>query len=572
MTLLSWAESAFIIDLKSELYNLTSGWRKSPDGADNNILKFDPLDRSGTTARYNPLLEIRVGTEHEHADIENVAMLLADPDGTAGRGNHKHWVDTATNLLITLLYHLLYIAKYGPVRSNQKGDFILENGQYVRGEPFEPTLEKLRYLLADPGGRDFKTLLREIMVYPHAPSLGEGWQKSCGGMTQTHPIAASGAQEAYQRPDNEAGSVLSTAANTIARFADPSVAANTSNATFRLNDLANSEKPTSLYVCIPPSELNRLVPLVRLLVTQIVTILASKLRFVDGRSERNNRHKLLLMLDEFPALGNMEIFETALAYIAGYGIRAFIVVQDLAQLQKRYGEKESILSNTHIQAAFAPGKIETARILSDTLGTTTVITESKSRSVSRGIATYTTNQQEQRRALLTPDEVMALKGPLKDGDDSIVEPGDMIIKVSGFPPIRGRQVFYFLDPEFSFRSRMRPVTNSDTLYAAKKGRNPAGAVAHVKSGVGTGEVQQREAITIQNGGEGELFIAVDAASQSDYDDAALLPDNEDEQGGAGRGQIEEPKTLIEYLGDVDELDEEWLAIERMSGLQGAKIE
>jgi hypothetical protein len=300
------------------------------------------------------------------------------------------------------------------------------------------------------------------------PDYSRGWIDSDGNPSLTHPIAASNANEARQRPDNEAGSVLSTAANTLKLFADPIIAANTSNATFRLTDLTMRENsPASLYICIPPAQLNRLVPLVRIIVTQIVTILASELEYEGGKAKSKNKNRLLLMLDEFPTLGNMEIFETALAFVAGYGIKAYVIVQDLTQLYKRYTDKESIVSNTHVQVAYAPNKIETAKALSEILGNTTVITEVKSKSIQKGVTTYSITEQEKQRPLLTPNEVMGLKGPLKNKEGLIEEPGDMIIKVSGFNPILGRQILYFKDPEFSRRSKLPMIEKSDVLLNAE---------------------------------------------------------------------------------------------------------
>src|SRR3546814_16469423 len=66
--------------------------------------------------------------------------------------------------------------------------------------------------------------------------------------------------------------------------------------------------------------------------------------------------------------------------MAGYGLKAFIIVQDLTQLQKAYGKEESITSNCHIRIAFAPNKIETARMLSDMSGKTTLIQRKRSQS------------------------------------------------------------------------------------------------------------------------------------------------------------------------------------------------
>jgi type IV secretion system protein VirD4 len=57
--------------------------------------------------------------------------------------------------------------------------------------------------------------------------------------------------------------------------------------------------------------------------------------------------------------------------MAGYGIRAFLIAQSLNQIEKAYGEHNSILDNCHVRVAFATNDDRTAKRLSDALGTTT---------------------------------------------------------------------------------------------------------------------------------------------------------------------------------------------------------
>ena len=64
-----------------------------------------------------------------------------------------------------------------------------------------------------------------------------------------------------------------------------------------------------------------------------------------------------MLLDEFPSLGKLEILQEVLAFIAGYGIKCYLICQDINQLKSRetgYGHDESITSNCHVQSAF-PG-------------------------------------------------------------------------------------------------------------------------------------------------------------------------------------------------------------------------
>lgn len=173
------------------------------------------------------------------------------------------------------------------------------------------------------------------------------------------------------------------------------------------------------------------------------------------------------MLDEFPSFGRLEVFQEALAFIAGYGIKAYLIMQDISQLRAAYGHDESILSNCHIRVAYAPNKPETARWLSEMVGTTTVSVMDTSTSGHRfGAVLQNVNQSIHSiaRSLLTPDECMTLPGPTrKDGSDQIVNAGDMLIFTAGFSPIYGRQILYFHDHVFKQRAKIPAPIATDRI-------------------------------------------------------------------------------------------------------------
>src|SRR3546814_1297665 len=89
-----------------------------------------------------------------------------------------------------------------------------------------------------------------------------------------------------------------------------------------------------------------LKPLIRLVLNQIGRRLTEHLHAENGANAAP-KHKLLMMLDEFPALGRLDFFETSLAFLAGYGVRAFLIAQSLNQIEKAYGEHNAILDNCH---------------------------------------------------------------------------------------------------------------------------------------------------------------------------------------------------------------------------------
>jgi type IV secretion system protein VirD4 len=210
------------------------------------------------------------------------------------------------------------------------------------------------------------------------------------------------------------------------------------------------------------------------MVNMIVRLLADKLEFENGRAVAHYKHQLLMMLDEFPGLGKLQIFQEALAYLAGYGIKCYLICQDIAQLRSRetgYGRDESITSNCHVQNAYPPNRIETAEHLSRLTGQTTVVKEHITTSglrTSALLGRVSRSIQEVQRPLLTPDECMRMPGPVKDGNGDIDKAGDMVVYVAGYPAIYGKQPLYFQDRIFQARAAIPAPMNSDKLVNVRE--------------------------------------------------------------------------------------------------------
>jgi type IV secretion system protein VirD4 len=283
-----------------------------------------------------------------------------------------------------------------------------------------------------------------------------------------HPVVAQEAQAILNKPDEEAGSVLSTVISNLGLFRDPVVARNTSKSSFKIRHLMNHDDPVSCYLVINPNDQLRLMPLTRLVLTQIVFTLAARMEFADGRSSEAYKHRLLLLLDEFPSLGKMDLFERALGFIGGYGLKAYIMVQGLPQLFKSYGKDESIRVGCHIQVAFAPNDLETCEYLSKSTGQATILKENYSESFQEGklfgSKSRQTSLQEVQRPLMTPDECRRLPGLRKNSSGDVVDAGNMLIFPAGFSAIYGNQVLYFQDSEMDRRSKIPPPEKSDNLF------------------------------------------------------------------------------------------------------------
>lgn len=439
-TLLSWEHSVVALDVKGENWALSSGWRQQ---AGHKVLRWDPTDAiEGRSARYNPLQEIRIGTLYETGDVMNVATLLVDPDG---KGVEGHWEQTSRSLLIGAITHVAYKA---------------------RNEGRVGTLAEVLRELTNLGHED---MANEWKQYEHWRD-GDVFYDSSGNVREDpcHPVVEQVANEMLNRAEEEASSVLSTAVAKLGLYTDPVVKRNTAYSDFRIRDIVDGDAPVSLYLVLNPTNIQRLKPLVRLFLSQLIFILMPEMEFQGGQMKVPYKHRLLLLLDEFPALGKLGIFEQALAYFGGWNIKAYLICQDKAQLDAAYGKDESITSNCHVTVAYAPNKVETAKYLSDRLGVTTVIKEQESVNYQGGTGIFakrsvTKSQQEVQRAVLTPDEIMRLPGAVKDTDQMITEPGDMLIFAAGFPPVYGRQILYFMDKTFSERAKIDAPSQSDSM-------------------------------------------------------------------------------------------------------------
>jgi type IV secretion system protein VirD4 len=207
----------------------------------------------------------------------------------------------------------------------------------------------------------------------------------------------------------------------------------------------------------------------RLIFTMIVNRLTEKLDF-QGSEQLRNKHRLLFLIDEFPSLKRMEIFADALSYMAGFGLKAYLITQDIRQIVDEYGRNESIVSNCQVRVAFAPNQYDTAELLSKMTGTQTIRKASFNFSGSRMspvLDRVSTHMDEIERPLMTPDEIMRLRPPKKErggNQEKIIAPGDMLIFVSGHYPIYGTQMLYFFDPILRSRAEIPPPTKFYSIH------------------------------------------------------------------------------------------------------------
>ena len=499
-----WKSSVIVNDIKSENWGVTAGFRKRIMG--HTVIKFEPTTTDGSTARWNPLDEIPIGTPEEVSAAQNLAYTLADYEG---KGRLDHWGSNAAVVITTVILHLKYAHFADPehyphpptlydvasfLKSNTAG-MVDEEGNPVYewvdtdGNAYDaPTegAEKMQKLEI----KGFVESLGDIMNFEHVPDDGiqiHMWDREKEAYVERrytpedmrkmyplastlddspniHPIICQNFREIAAKPDNECGSIISTANTALKEYLDPTLARNTSVSDFCVDDLMNHKHPVSLYLVTPPSDLLRLAPIFRLFFEMMVKHHAKKIGVYEGgRAKTLYKHKCLFLMDEFSSLGNLKSFASTLSYIAGYGMKVFLINQGLPQINDIYGKDNQILMNCHLQIFYAPNDNDTAKYVESLLGNKTITVESVSDSGLLSKKSYSRSQTG--RALMTADEVKRL------GDQEI-------IVASGSPPILTDKVKYYESDYFLSRLydaptasdiiRSHPYPERDALIAMEK--------------------------------------------------------------------------------------------------------
>jgi len=422
-TLLTWPDSVLTNDPKGEAYALTAGFRQS---AGQVVMKFEPANVDGTSACWNPLEEIRIYTHFDVQDAQMIMSMICDPKG---EGLVDYFDKAAFEFLMGLALHMRYAEKNG-------------------------SLEGIAQFLGDPMWDSDKQMYQHMMESVHDPEGKMGWLDTMGKPTRTNPVVANTAKTMLNKEDKDRSGVLSTAKSLMSLYLDPIVAKNTSHSDFLVRDMMTGEKPVSLYYITGPADMERLVPLTRLFYALFIRRNAAEMEFAEGRTAQSYTFPMLMIIDEMASLRKLPILQEAMGYVAGYGIRMFLLSQDITQIEELYGDKQSIDSGAATRIVYAPNKIETAEKLARMSGKTTITEEKASRSqdvVGFKPGSVSISTDKVGRDLITADEFMSLSY------------SDMVVFVAGQPPIYGRKYFFYENAVLKGRAKMPAPKRSDVL-------------------------------------------------------------------------------------------------------------
>ena len=478
---LVWAHSIFFFDVKEELWQATAGYRQKVLGQ--KVMKFAPLVGDGSSARWNPLAEINFRTAEEISDVAMIVGIMVKPDGekAGGSGDSAFWDNSAAALITGVIMHLMYKHHKENLRLPCPTDIMsflsspdmdlkelftyMKNYPHISPEEFlelpdasgTPRVNPLKEIYGEYvqnlrpfakvfEGKKIKNLedvRRETLELMQEEDID--WEgdddddENPFHILLTHPKVAECAANMLNGAEQTRASIMQTAQTALALYQNPVVQKNTEVSDFCIKDLLSPKDTVSLYLCMHSNEVQTLKPLSRLLINTMLHKLIRDIKF-DTSGGAKMKQRLLLMLDEFPQLGNLKSMELALAVCAGYGIKVCIVAQDVNQLNKEYTKDNSIASNCHVHIYFTPNLdsgAATAASISKNLGKKTIKTVSHSDG--GGLGKGSNSESFTGRDLMTPDEVSHMSSERE------------LVFVAGHRPIYGNKLRYYLQPFFTER-------------------------------------------------------------------------------------------------------------------------
>ena len=479
---LVWRHSIFFFDVKEELWQATAGYRQKV--LKQKVMKFAPLVSDGSSARWNPLAEINFRTAEEISDVAMIVGIMVRPDGEkTGGGDSAFWDNSAAALITGVIMHLMYKHYQEKLRLPCPTDIMsflsspdmdlkelfiyMKNYPHISPEEFLelpdeqgiPRKNPLKEIYGEyvqnlrPFARFFKgktikkleDVKREILELMKEEEID--WEADEDSVSPfhillTHPKVAECAANMLNGAEQTRASIMQTAQTALALYQNPVIQKNTEVSDFCIKDLLSPKNTVSLYLCMHSNEVQTLKPLSRLLINTMLHKLVRDIKF-DTSGGAEMKQRLLLMLDEFPQLGNLKSMELALAVCAGYGIKVCIVAQDVNQINKEYTKDNSIASNCHVHIYFTPNLDSgsaTAESISKNLGKKTITTVSHSDG--GGLGKGSNSESFTGRELMTPDEVSHMSSEKE------------LVFVAGHRPIYGNKLRYYLQPFFTKRLSM----------------------------------------------------------------------------------------------------------------------
>lgn len=432
--LLHYRDSVVVLDVKNENWDITAGFRSKYQ----ECYLFAPKAEDECSHRYNPLDYIDRSEKKRMGDIQNIANIMYPADG-----QDAFWQNAAQRLFSGLVLYMLETTN----RPCTMAELIkLATPNKPLNEWIEDTIIARAGRKADPenGVEAIEPMLISVFYKDGLEQPFTEDRKGLEERKEKRPLSVECVEAlmsfAGNASENTRAGILASMISPLNIFTDPMVAAATSASDFRLDEVR--KKKMSIFVGIQPNELARFDKLLNLFFSQLINLNTRVLPEQDP----SLKYQCLVLLDEFTALGKVDIINKAVAYIAGYNMRLMLIFQNKSQCEQYYTKEgtQTMLSNMACQIIFAPRTIDDAKSYSELLGTETVKGKSVSRNKGgKGGGGGSVSTSDQSRALMLPQE-------LKELDQS-----KEIVLYNAEKPILADKIRYFKDPIFMERANQK---------------------------------------------------------------------------------------------------------------------
>ncbi|WP_426683285.1 type IV secretory system conjugative DNA transfer family protein [Xanthomonas translucens pv. undulosa] len=418
--LLSYMHSMVVLDLKGELHKATSGWRQAQG---HRIRVWAPYDDAGMTHRFNPMTLLAWTTPDKRlGDIQTIAAILY-PDE---QGKDPFWTSQSRAAFSAFASYMFEAWDHtiNELMAWKAPEALFPS---INASPKFPSLERILRFSSGENGKSTLQTLQDILKNPKYTYISQQTRTVFGNL-------AGLAEQTFS-------SVIATMQAPLQQFLSPTLAAAT-NAT-DIDILSLRKCPTTLYVIIPTNKLDESSKLLNIFFSSLIGNNLGK----QLGEEPDLQYQMLMLMDEFTAMGRVDVWSKRISISASYGVRDLCIVQSRAQLRSTYGDNDAqnFITNHGAQVVFAPREQSDANEYSEMLGYKTVRKQQRSRSSGGGASQISISYVEEKRALFLPQEIKELPSD------------DELIFYEGSKPILAQKNWFFKDKEFKARAAMPPA-------------------------------------------------------------------------------------------------------------------
>ena len=353
----TWKESAIILDCNGEIYNKTSGTRK--EKMNNKILQLD-LD-SNFFCNYNPFEEVRIMSEYEMEDIENIIYPIFEKEILKSKKNNYffnmdfYYMESSRILITNIIYYLLY------KEFLKKPKFIIENDKKIpiSSLTFKDIINFFNNKNEEDKLKEILELFNEntIEKYGKDEETKKYVKNRLYELNNCNELIEQGKlPKIYNYLKNVIPiSLICTAKSFLNDFEKMFVDFLSCKSNFRLLDLINYEKPISLYLTYNKKNIGISKILYKIFLNQFIGKSINK--------NFNRKSSCLLFIDNSNLLVKNENLELSIGYVAAYGIKIIMGFETFEQAKQIY-ETTTILNNFQFKIKKA-NKMKSDKILID---------------------------------------------------------------------------------------------------------------------------------------------------------------------------------------------------------------